>query len=731
MSITFCELSKTFWLENDMVTYAFGIGESGMPEHLYFGKTIGHELLCGDYPTGGEAQPVKRRGESGAFFMPNSVPYELHLPLGGDYSEPGLVLRRRDGSRRLEPRFTGYRIFPEKPPIPGLPSIRDGQSLEVYLEEAGIRVILCYTILDDCATVVRHMRIENHSDQPVVLDRAYSFSLPVPSAQYDVLCLHGKSAQEAQIQRLPLGYGIFTADSKRGYSGAVMNPFLALCGEGATEETGVVYGFGLIYSGSFTLKAQKKAVGTVCVSGGINDYDFLWRLEPGERFDTPEAVLVYSDGGIGGMSRSFHTAYREHLIPHRFAHTPRPVVINNWEATRFAFTPEKIRQIIDGAAGTGIDTFVLDDGWFGVRDDITSGLGDWKVNETKLGGSLDDLIAYVHGRGMRFGLWFEPEMVNRNSELYRMHPDWVLRTADEEPVEARGQLVLDLTQQEVVDYIARAVNDVIRSHAIDYVKWDCNRALTEGSSPALPANRQKETFHRQILGLYDLFHKVVEENPTVLFEGCASGGARFDAGILYYFPQIWTSDNTDVMSRVRIQYGTSVCYPPSTMSCHVTESPNRRASHLTPFESRGDLAHQGPTGYELNIAKLTPEEKQMIPGQIAAYREMESLIQSGELYRLSNPFMSNVFAQMFVAADRSKGVLTAIRLLWNYNESIAPLYPRGLDAERAYCLRETGQIRRGSTWMYAGITPKFRDRDCDSVTLHFDAVDVNLPQARG
>lgn len=723
VAIIFSESSRTFWLENGTVTYAFGIGESGMPEHLYFGKKIGHELVCGDYPSGGEAQPIKRESENGMVFTPNSVPYELHLPLGGDYSEPGLIVRRDNGSRRLDLRYTGYRIFETKPPVPGLPSLRDGQTLQIDLEAADIRVTLSYSILDDCNALARNMRIENRGTEAVSIDRAYSFSLPVPDGKYDTVCLHGMAAQEAQIQRLPLGYGIFTVDSKRGYSGAVMNPFLAICDQNAGEETGTVYGFGLIYSGSFAIKAQKKAAGTVSISGGINDFDFSWRLEPGACFDTPEAVLVFSEAGLGGMSRSFHTAYRSHLIPRRFAHAPRPIVINNWEATRFAFTAEKIRGIIDGAAGTGIDTFVLDDGWFGIRNDITSGLGDWEVNEAKLGGSLDDLIAYVHSKGMRFGLWFEPEMVNRNSRLYHMHPDWALQTPDEEPVEARGQLVLDLSRPEVVDHIADAINHVIRGHAIDYVKWDCNRALSEGYSLALPPERQKETFHRHVLGLYALFHKIVDANPDILFEGCASGGSRFDAGILYFFPQIWTSDNTDMVARTRIQYGTSLCYPPSAMSCHVTASPNRRASHITPFESRAALAHQGPTGYELDTAKLSVQEKAAIPLQIDAYREMEALIQSGDLYRLASPFEGNVFAQMFAARDQSRGVLTAVRILWNYNEPVSPLYPRGLNPERRYLLRETGQIRLGSTWMYAGVTPCFQNRDCDAVTLHFDNAD--------
>lgn len=723
MAIIFSESSRTFWLENGTVTYAFGIGESGMPEHLYFGKKIGHELVCGDYPSGGEAQPIKREGENGTVFMPNSVPYELHLPLGGDYSEPGLIVRRDNGSRRLDLRYTGYRIFETKPPIPGLPSLREGQTLQIDLEAADIRVTLSYSILDDCNAVARNMRIENRGAEAVTIDRAYSFSLSIPDGKYDTVCLHGMAAQEAQIQRLQLGYGRFTVDSKRGYSGAVMNPFLAICDQNAGEETGMVYGFGLIYSGSFAIKAQKKAAGTVNISGGINDFDFSWRLEPGDCFDTPEAVLVSSEAGLGGMSRSFHTAYRDHLIPRRFAHAPRPIVINNWEATRFAFTAEKIRGIIDGAAGTGIDTFVLDDGWFGIRNDITSGLGDWEVNEEKLGGSLDDLIAYVHSKGMRFGLWFEPEMVNRNSQMFRIHPDWALQTPDEEPVEARGQLVLDLSRSEVVDHIADTINGVIRGHAIDYVKWDCNRALSEGYSLALPPERQKETFHRHVLGLYALFHKIVDANPDILFEGCASGGSRFDAGILYFFPQIWTSDNTDMVARTKIQYGTSLCYPPSAMSCHVTASPNRRASHITPFESRAALAHQGPTGYELDTTKLEPQEKGMIWGQIQAYREIEELIQSGDLYRLACPFEGNVFAQMFVARDRSRGVLTAVRILWNYNEPVAPLYPRGLNPERRYLLRETGQIRLGSTWMYAGITPCFQNRDCDAVTLHFVKAD--------
>ena len=651
------------------------------------------------------------------------MPQEVHTQYGGDFYEPSLVLCYANGNRRSDLIYTGHEIFEEKPALAGLPSIRYGQTLAVYYAAKDVKVTLYYTVSDVASVITRSMKIENLSSEPVRVDRAYSFAFSLPNCKWKSVYLTGTGGAETHWTETSLDRGLFKLDSKRGTSSALANPGMAVGLQETTEDFGPAYGINLIYSGSWALAAERVPSGLVRLTGGVNDFDFSWLLEPGESFQTPEAVLAYSDEGFSGLSRQYHDIYREALIPQRFAKKPRPVIINNWEGTRFLFTPEKLKGIISRAAGTGIDTFVLDDGWFGKRDDATSGLGDWFVNEQKLGGSLKDLIDFTHSQGMRFGLWFEPEMVNRDSDLFRAHPDWAIQTPDEVPVESRNQLMLDLSREEVRTYLADTINNIIRSYEIDYVKWDCNRNIMDGYSLALPANRQKELMHRYVLGAYDLFHRIVEANPEVLFEGCASGGSRYDPGILYYFPQQWISDQTDAPARAKIQYGASLFYPLPSMSCHVTESPNRRAKHLTPFQARADIAHLGATGYEFDTTKLSDEDLAQIPGQVAAYHADEQLILEGDLYRVLAPVgNSNFFSMCLVSKDKKKGKLTVMKLQQNFNEPEVRLHPRGLDLNTRYEVPELEMTMAGSSWMHFGIRPKFPAGDYETLVFHFNAV---------
>lgn len=723
MAICYDSENRVFYLHSKDCTYAFAINGLGIVEHIYFGGKVDNELYCGTYSSLGRAHVVKRLDAQGKEYDLSLMPQEIHTSYGGDFNEPSLVLQFANGSRRSDLKYEGYEIFSEKPSLDGLPSIREGETLALYLGCKGVSVTMYYAVSEKASVIVRSMKVENLSGEPVRVERAYSFAFSLPNRKWKAVYLSGAGGSETHWTETTLDRGHLKLDSKRGITSALMNPVVAIGSPETCENSGMAYGVNLIYSGSWALSAERIPSGMVRVTGGINDFDFSWLLGPGESFQTPEAVLAFSEEGFSGLSRQFHDIYREALIPKRFVKKHRPVVINNWEGTRFLFTPEKLKAIISRAAGSGIDTFVLDDGWFGKRDDATSGLGDWFVNETKMGGPLKDIIDYTHACGMRFGLWFEPEMVNRDSDLYRSHPEWAIQTPDEEPVEGRNQLYLDLTRVEVREYLANTINAIIRGHEIDYVKWDCNRDMTEGYSLALPPERQKELMHRQVLGLYDLFRRIVEANPDVLFEGCASGGSRYDPGVLYYFPQVWISDQTDVPARTKIQYGASLCYPLSSMSCHITSSPNRRAKHLTPFHARADIAHLGATGYEFDATKLSEEELAQIPSQVAAYHADEDLVLEGDLYRICGPVGdSNHFAFCLVSKDKTKAKLTAMQLQENFNEPQIRLYPCGLAEDIFYEVPEVGRTMTGAGWMRFGIQHEFPAGDYETAVFHFYAV---------
>ncbi|MBR2499389.1 MAG: alpha-galactosidase, partial [Clostridia bacterium] len=537
------------------------------------------------------------------------------------------------------------------------------------------------------------------------------------SKKWDVLTLPGAHLRERFIERNKLSHGIFSIDSKRGVSSGQMNPFMALVRKNTDESQGEAYGFNLVYSGDFVFKAQIEENDNVRILGGVNDYDFSWELKPSEKFTSPETVMVYSDKGLGEMSRSFHDLYRKYLINERFVSKSRPIVINNWEATYFDFNTKKLCKIVDSVKNTNIDTFVLDDGWFGVRNHDKSGLGDWLVNEEKV--NLREIIDYTHKNGLKFGLWFEPEMVNEQSELYKAHPDWAMKVDGLTPCTGRDQLVLDLTRKEVRDYIVESVSKILREHPIDYVKWDMNRSLTENYSAWLGVNG-KETHHRYVLGLYDICERIVNGFPNIFFEGCASGGCRFDPAMLYYFPQIWTSDDSDAYMRTIIQYGTSMCYPLSSQSCHVSVCPNHQCGRNTPFSSRGDIASLGATGYELDTTKLSEEDLTAIKSQVDKYRLNERLILDGDLYRLNNPLEENLFAVMVVSKDKRVAKLTAMRPISIPNGVETRIYAQGLDENANYHIKELDLTLSGRNLINFGLLVKFKNNDFATIDYTFE-----------
>ncbi|MBE6537398.1 MAG: alpha-galactosidase [Ruminococcaceae bacterium] len=724
MAIYFDKETKTFYLEGKSTTYAFFINNFGYAEHLYYGKKIHRDYLL--FTRYGSTRSFvatlpgldNRPGINSYSFMNPEISF-----FGtGDYREPTVHPRFETKDRLIQLHYHSYEILDEKPCISGMPSLDGEQTLVLHLydEIKEFGADLYYTVYDDCDVIARRIVYINNSDSTVALERAYSFAMSLPSSDYDMISLFGGWACERQVERAALHHGVSSVDSKRATSSATLNPFIAIVDRDTTEKNGNAYGFNLVYSSSYVLKAERASGGEVIVSGGINDFDFEWKLEPGESFETPEIVIAYSSDGIGGMSREFHDAYREHLIPKKHVKSPRPILINNWEATYFNFTTEKICAIADAVEGTGIDTLVLDDAWFGKRNDDTSGLGDWYVNEKKLVGGLDAVINHVHAKGMKFGLWFEPEMISEDSEIFRAHPEYAIGAPDRKRCYSRHQFAMDLTNKEARDYIVDSVNAILKKHKIDYVKWDYNRNVTEFFSGVLEAERQSEFAHRYALGVYDLFDRIVNANPDILFEGCSGGGARFDPAVLAYFPQIWTSDNSDAEDRTRIQYGTSLCYPLSAMSCHVSAVPNHQVGRSTKFDTRGDIAHLGATGYELDTTVFTDENRAQVKAQIQKYKGMEELVLTGDLYRLDDPFNSNYFAFAIVSKDKSTAHLTCYRSLLHCNDHSHRVIMQGLDEKKEYYIPELNIIVHGSTLMSVGIPVPFAKGDFQTKTYTFE-----------
>lgn len=686
MFVKYDEETKIFHLESGEASYVFCVNEFGILQHLYFGKRIeasddvrylavsidrGHSVGAPGMPS--------RAYTGGEFF------YEYACAHRGDYRECAVELTDGRGASASDLRYVSHEILECKPPICGMPSLSGDNALKVTLRDeiSGAVVDLYYSAFDDCSVIARRAEIHNPTAAPLKIKRAYSACVDFYGSAWDVITLPGAHCGERQIERGRARRGVIAASSSRGVSSGQCNPFMAVVSPDCTEKVGLAYGFNLIYSGDFVLKAGLDQDNNLRVVGGINDFGFEWTLGAGETFATPETAIAFSDRGLGGMSRAFHDVYRNHLINPRFVKARRPVVINNWEGTYFNFDTKKLCDIIKAVKGSGIDAFVLDDGWFGVRNGDRSGLGDWFVNLDKLPDGLTPIIECAHENGMRFGLWFEPEMVNKDSDLYRAHPDWAIAINGVEPCVGRDQLVLDLSRDEVVDYIASVVGKILDEYEIDYVKWDMNRPLADDWSHAL-GERSGELHHRYVLGFYKLCDRLVGGYPEIFFEGCASGGCRFDPAAAFYFPQIWTSDNTDAYERTRIQYGTSLCYPLSMHSCHVSASPNHGTRRTTSFKTRGDVARLGATGYELDTTQLGADDLAAIKGQVEAFRGVEDLVLNGDLYRLADPSTSNYFAEEIVSRDKSDAYITAMCALVRPNAEIFRLYPGGLDEKAVY-----------------------------------------------
>ena len=648
--------------------------------------------------------PSKNLREKVSFL--DTYPMEYSFGGTGDFRESCITVTTEDGQQGLDLTYVGHRIYEGKEPLNGLPATwgANSETLEITLEDepTGIQVQLSYSVFADSDALVRSVKVINAGDQAVSLDGVLSACLDMDNEDFEVLSLHGSWARERHMERVPLGYGSYVTESVCGESSHQDHPFLALLSKNCTQTVGEVYAMHFIYSGNFLAKAQRCQHDTVRMVMGIHPTNFRWRLEPGEQFQAPEVVCVYSDEGLGKMTRTFHDLYRTHLIRSSYLHQTRPVLVNSWEAAYFDFDTEQLLSLAKQSAELGIEMLVMDDGWFGRRNSDEGSLGDWTVNEEKLKGGLKYLSDEVHALGMKFGIWFEPEMISPDSELYRRHPDWALQLKDRCGSLCRAQYVLDLSRPEVVDYVYECVAAVLRHARIDYVKWDMNRQLTDIGSSYLPAERQGELSHRHTLAVYELQERLTREFPEMLLENCSGGGARFDPGMLYYSPQIWCSDDTDAIERLAIQEGTQLLYPLSTIGAHVSDCPNHTVGRVTPFETRGIVALAGTFGYELDTRKISEEDRAQIPEQIAAYKKYAPLIREGDYYRIAS-YQDNHRYDCYeiVSKDRTEAVVFFIQVLHEPNYRSRKLRLQGLDRETLY--EVDGKTYLGGTLMSAGL----------------------------
>ncbi|QMV43646.1 alpha-galactosidase [Cohnella cholangitidis] len=699
MSIYIDEKSLLFHMQAKDTSYIVQI-LNGYPLHVYWGQRLRHN-----------GNLVNLRHLSNEKNL-DRLPQEYPQYGSGDYRQPAYQIQLEDGSRITELVYKGYRVLKGKPSLEGLPAVyveseAEAETLELEMEDSysGIKVVVSYSVFEHFNAIARSVRFLNDGEKPVRLLRALSASVDMDKSGYEMIYLAGAWTRETHLKRRPIGEGVTRLESRRGASGHQLNPFLALVSPSANEEQGEVYGFSLVYSGNYVADVEVDPYHSVRVSLGINPFDFAWRLEPGESFQTPEAIMVYSaEGGLGEMSRTYHRLYRTRLCRGIHRDRERPILVNNWEATYFDFNAEKIESIARAGAELGIELFVLDDGWFGKRNDDRTSLGDWAEDRNKLPNGLRDLAKRINEQGLQFGLWVEPEMVSPDSDLYRARPDWCLHVPGRRRTEARTQLVLDFSRQEVRDYIFDSLSEIFLTVPVSYVKWDMNRNLTEVGSAAAPPERQMEIAHRNVLGLYELLERLTSEFPHILFESCSSGGGRFDPGMLYYMPQTWTSDNTDAMERLKIQYGTSLVYPISSIGAHVSASPNHQIGRVTPLTTRGDVAMSGNFGYELDLTRFTEEDKDVVKRQVALYKDIRPLVQQGEYYRLKSPFEGNETAWMFVSEDRTEALVFTFKVLAEPNTPQKKLRLKGLNPDYDYFVDEGKAPCGGDHLMQVGLT---------------------------
>ncbi len=684
--------NNAFHLQTNNTSYVIKVLESGHIGQLYYGRRIHnrdtYDSLYSNFSRDLEVGTAYSKATKG--FTLESTRLEVGESGKGDYREPSVRLVYEDGTRTTDFNYQDHHLYTGKEPLEGLPATfcnEDSvQTLDITLKDevADVELVISYSVFEEADVITRSAKIINGSKQPIRIEKLMSMNFDIHGKNFDIMTLDGRWVKECNINRRPLSKGTFYIDSKRGVSSSEHNPFMALLSNKADELTGDVYGFGLIYSGNHKAAVELSSLNIARIQMGISDHDFTWDLECSESFQTPEVVMTFSHMGLGQMSRNFHKIIEHNLVQKQWQNKIRPVLINNWEATYFDFDEKKLMALAKEAVKLGIELFVLDDGWFGRRNDSTSSLGDWDVNLKKLPSGLKKFGKNLNKMGLDFGLWVEPEMVSINSDLYRSHPEWAIQIPGRQPSLGRTQLVLDLSREDVVDYLYNKLSDLFRKSKVSYVKWDMNRNFSDLYSPRLDSKHQQEQSHRYVLGLYNLLERLTNEFPQILFESCASGGNRFDMGMLYYMPQTWTSDNTDAVERMDIQYGTSILYPLSTMGAHVSDSPSSQVLRQTPLETRFNVAAFGLLGYELDLTKLNAFEKKVIKKQITYYKKHRQLLQFGHLYRIQSPFDDNIMQWMVVNEEKTEALFGYYQKLQQTVSGLEQMRMVGLNADSFY-----------------------------------------------
>ncbi|MDD6811910.1 MAG: alpha-galactosidase [Lachnospiraceae bacterium] len=717
MNISYNEQNRIFKLDTANTSYCIGIvDDDNFVGHVYYGRKLEDDNLAYLMRTE-EAPFVPSRNNRDRTSFLDTFPMEYTGNDLGDYREGTLSVRTKGGHVGVSLSYVSHKIYDGKPELKGLPatfgSADECKTLELVCEDSFLKlqVVLLYTVFADVDIITRSVRIVNNGEDAIYLTKVLSACIDMDNDDYEMITLHGSWARERALQYRTIMKGKQGVASVRGESSHQEHPFMAWKKKTTTQENGDIYGMHFVYSGNFLAQIEMTQFDSIRALMGIHPENFCWKLEKGESFQAPEVVCVYSADGIGGMTRNLHDLYRKHLIRGEYKNKKRPILINNWEATYFDFNTEKLLDIARQASKLGIEMLVMDDGWFGYRNDDNTSLGDWRVNEKKINGGLKHLVEEVNKLGMKFGIWFEPEMISPDSDLYRAHPDWAIAIPGRTGSLARNQYVLDLTRKEVRDYVFDLVSGVLHSANIEYVKWDMNRQLSDIGSYGLPADRQGELFHRQVLAVYELQDRLTKEFPHLLLENCSGGGARFDPGMLYYSPQIWCSDDTDAVERLSIQSGTAMIYPLSTMGAHVSDCPNHTVGRVTPFETRGYVALAGTFGYELDVTKIPEEDRSMIPEQVAMYHKYNDLVREGDYYRIAS-YADNHYYDCYevVAKDKSEALVTYIQVLNRPNYHSRRVCIPGLAPEKTYVIENTQdwpEIKQieytGETLHYAGL----------------------------
>ena len=710
MGIIYCEKDRTFTLQTKNTTYQMQVDRYGFLLHLYYGKKTDGcmDYLLTYYDRGFSGNPYDA-GEDRTYSM-DTLPQEFPCYGNGDFRSTAFAVENADGSMSCDLRYKSHKIFDGKYNLEGLPAVyaseQEAQTLEILMEDpvTGVKVVLLYGVLPAQDIITRSVCVKNESSGKIYLNKIESASLDFLYGDYELLTFYGRHAMERNVQRVPVVHGTQKIGSVRGTSSHQYNPMMILAEKETTEDKGNCYAMSFVYSGCFQGEVLKDQLNQTRMMLGLQEEAFRYPLEAGEMFQAPEVILSYSSEGMNRLSQNLHHCIRQHICRGKYKEEIRPILINSWEAAYLDFTGDTIYELAKAAKEVNIDMLVMDDGWFGKRDDDNSGLGDWFVNEKKLGGTLGNLIKRINDLGVKFGIWIEPEMVSEDSDLYRKHPDWALTVPGRNPVRSRNQLVLDFSRKEVVDEIYDQICKVLDQGNIEYVKWDMNRSLMDVYSSV--TRDQGRVLHDYVLGLYDFLERLVQRYPNLLIEGCSGGGGRFDAGMMYYTPQIWCSDNTDAIDRLRIQYGTSFGYPVSVVGSHVSAVPNHQTGRKTPLHTRGVVAMSGTFGYELNLMKLSEEEKQEIREQIAEYKSYAPIIQNGLYYRLSNPTTEEICAWEFVHTDekeQSKVLLNIVMQVIHGNMTVNYVKLQGLEETAVYREEKSGKRYTGAALMYGGM----------------------------